>query len=122
MSCTGFAPDFFNNVAAIAVVLMLTKVVMHRTRRGCWGPRLLAGLHLLTMLAAGGATWISLDATHRCDPNHHQIALYLLIAAGIGLLIDLLVEDVGRPWGLPISKEEPHRALTRREKRILLSQ
>ena len=35
MSCpnTAFQPDFFNNAAAIAVVLLFTKVVTHRLRK-----------------------------------------------------------------------------------------
>jgi len=99
MACKDFQPDFFNNVAAVAIVLILTKVVMHRSRRGYRGGLLsfvIVLVHVLTVLAAAGAIWISLWATDVCnmDLEWHKNAWYFLGAATALLLIDLMIEDV----------------------------
>ncbi len=111
MACTsdsGFQPDFFNNIASVAVVLLFTKVVMHRTRRGIAAKGCLATLHVITLLLAGAAIVISLWATGICTMDHclHQAAWILLAAAGIGLSIDLVIEDVGSVRGWAISKRD----------------
>jgi hypothetical protein len=99
LDSSGFQPDFFNNIAAIAIVLMLTKVVMHRSRKRQWGESMTAvvvGLHVFTVLAAAVAVWISLAATDQRNTalEWHTYAWASLIAAAAGLFADVVVEDV----------------------------
>lgn len=110
MTCPdAFKPDFFNNIAAIAVVLMFTKVVMHRSRQGSGGRRGLAVLHVGTVLSAGLAIVVSLRATDACglDPCLHRAAWVFLAATAVGLLADLVVEDLGSAFDWKISKRQP---------------
>jgi hypothetical protein len=104
----GFQPDFFNNIAAVAVVLMFTKVVMHRSRRGTEAKGFLATLHVITVILAGAAIAVSLWATGICtmDRSLHQAAWILLVATGVGLLVDVFIEDVGSVRGWDISKRD----------------
>jgi cytochrome c biogenesis factor len=94
MDCTKFTPDYFNNVAAIAVVLLFTKVVMHRWRRGSRAHLFLALFHVAAVLAAGAAIVISLWATGTCEDVSHPLAWVFLAFAGLGLLVDILIEEV----------------------------
>jgi hypothetical protein len=52
MGCANsdFQADFFNNIAAIAIVLLFAKVVTHRTRKGSSARGSLALLHLVSMI------------------------------------------------------------------------
>jgi hypothetical protein len=59
--------DFFNNVAAIAVVLMFAKIASHglRKARGKPGTHALAALHGIAVVAALVAVTASLIATYK---------------------------------------------------------
>jgi hypothetical protein len=106
MSClhnNDFQPDFFNNIAAVAVVLMLTKVVMHRSRQVHWCRSLVVinlVVHAFAVLAAAAAIWVSLSATDVCNthPEWHRYAWYALAFAAGAFLIDILIEDVVGAW------------------------
>jgi hypothetical protein len=97
MSCPSdtFQPDFFNNAAAIAVVLLFTKVVAHRSRKGP-PSRWAEGLHVIAVIGAAVATGAALWATHECSTYRvlDDAVWGGLAAAGIALLIDILCEDV----------------------------
>ena len=91
------APDFFNNVAAIAVVLMFTKVVTHRLRkfrRKEW-TRALAILHAIAVVSAAVAVTASLIATDIDSvPNCLHIAAWAgLAVAGIILIADIIIDE-----------------------------
>jgi sugar phosphate isomerase/epimerase len=116
MSCSAeFHPDFFNNVAAIAVVLMFTKVVAHRWRRVERG-RWLAALHGLAVVAAAAAVVVSLWATEACSQEQafHWFAWVGLGAAGAALFVDILIDDVGKAWNWRWSTPRPTTADTSR--------
>jgi hypothetical protein len=99
MGCANsdFQADFFNNIAAIAIVLLFAKVVTHRTRKGSSARGSLALLHRVSMIGAGLAIAVSLWATdtRRVEPGFHTAAWWFLAAAGVGLLADTLIEDLG---------------------------
>lgn len=101
-----FEADFFNNVAAIAVVLMFTKVVSHHIRkvkRGTKWRRRLAVIHTVAVAAALIAATISLIATH-CQPGGvgYHIAAWaawvFLGIAGIILLGDHVVDELAHAF------------------------
>ena len=101
MSCPNgaFQPDFFNNAAAIAVVLLFTKVVTHRSRqirRKAW----VNWLHLLAVLGAAAAVGASLWATEQCavDDRLDWLAWGGLGVAGFALLLDIVLEDTKCKW------------------------
>ena len=52
MACTDFQADYYNNIAAVAVVLLFAKVVGRRLSRASHGDWL-AVLHAAAVLAAG---------------------------------------------------------------------
>jgi hypothetical protein len=101
MSCASdtFQPDFFNNAAAIAVVLLFTKVVTHRSRKGPpsgWAE----GLHVIAVTGAAVAMGAALWATHEWRTYRvlDDAVWSGLAAAGIALSIDILCEDVSWKW------------------------
>ncbi len=74
-------PDFFNNVAAVAVVLIFTKVVSQRLRHNApESARRVAAYHVATVISATSAIVIALTAT-----AIHSDAVWLSIAAGVSL-------------------------------------
>jgi hypothetical protein len=84
--------DFFNNIAAIAVVLLFTKVVTHRLRRGqSKSPGSIAeACHVVTVLAATGAVVVALIATGLpCD----AVGLYISAGVTLGVAGLLLILD-----------------------------
>ena len=95
---TQFAPDFFNNVAAIAVVLMFAKLVTHRSRRthrtGAEVKWLLL-LHLACLGAAGVAVVVSMIAvsTESTDEWLQRSGWIAVAVAGLIVIGDVAVED-----------------------------
>ena len=74
MACPEFSPDFYNNVAAVAVVLMFAKVVTHRSRKAHHGPEwtsILAGFHIVAVLAAIVTVVVCLKATDSGSDTDH---------------------------------------------------
>lgn len=94
-STPDYQPDFFNNVAAVAVVLMFTKVVVRRSRRNerrehydlAHGGAIVAAL-----MAISASLW----ATETCSQAWilHLLAWLGVGAAGIFLSIDIWRDDV----------------------------
>ena len=101
MSCpsSAFQPDFYNNAAAIAVVLLFTKVVANRLRKGP-PPWWTQGLHVIAVIGAAVAAGSALWATHECST--YRVLDYAvwggLAAAGVALSIDIFCEDVSWIW------------------------
>lgn len=95
-----FTADFFNNVAAVAMVLMATKVVAHRTGKVTKGRRWRSVLHGCAVAAAVIAIGASLWATEWQKETTvlHVIAWMGLGGATVALLIDLFIEDVWPHW------------------------
>lgn len=96
---TAFTPDFYNNVAAIAVVLMFTKVVSHRTRKVDRTPnaiRWLARAHVLAVGAASAAVAISLAATDfKWTGVGIRVATWTaLVMAGGLLIVDIVIDEL----------------------------
>ena len=92
-----FTADFYNNVAAIAVVLLFTKVVAHRSRktpRGVAGTWILAVVHLIALLAAAAAIFASLWATDYETTDYNWMAQLGLAMAGGALLVDIAVDEL----------------------------
>jgi undecaprenyl pyrophosphate phosphatase UppP len=96
-------PDFFNNVAAIAVVLMFTKIVTHQSRKGkpdstrtgksdSIGKR--GAFHATMVIAAAGAIVVALIATevHSEATAFYILAWVMLGVAGLVLIIDEIRE------------------------------
>lgn len=95
-----FQPDFFNNITAVAVVLMFTKVVAHRMHDGD-RKRGSAVLHVIAVSAAAIAAGTSIVATER---SSNWCILHLIVWLGLGtacalLLVEIVIDDVGGPWG-----------------------
>ena len=89
-----FQADFFNNVAAVAIVLVFAKVVAHRKHKE---PGVLrASMHGLAVLAAVAAAGIALWVTHtRVDGGGwHWLAGGTLVIAGLVFLGEILLDDV----------------------------
>jgi hypothetical protein len=93
-----FAADFYNNVAAIAVVLMFTKVVAHRSRkvpRKTLGTWILAALHVTALVAATVAIVASLRATdEKSEGGYHCLAWLGLVTVGAILVADIAIDEV----------------------------
>jgi len=97
-------PDFFNNIVAIAVVLMFTKVVSHRSHKTEKPAlqRTLAALHVLAVFAAAATVAMGVVATDsRFTPgpvwlNVSYALLFLTVAL---LLIDVCLEAVASARG-----------------------
>jgi hypothetical protein len=95
----GPGPDFFNNVAAVAVVLMFAKVVSHRSRKarsGAVRTWVLAGFHVLAVIAATVTLFVCLKATE--DPttgtDWHNAAWTALGITGAILVIDVILDAI----------------------------
>jgi uncharacterized membrane protein len=113
-----FNADFFNNVAAIAVVLIFTKVFTNRSRKATKPPNhpwLVSLLHVCAVVIAAVAIGISLWATgYRCSNAHREIAAAVILALTAGLLIaDIVIEEFSPKWpprwplGKPGVSEKP---------------
>lgn len=94
-----FTADFYNNVAAIAVVLMFTKVVSHRTRTAPRQPkavRRLAGVHVAAVAAATVAVAISLAATSfKLSGPGVSLAAWITLGVACGLLVlDIVIDEL----------------------------
>ena len=101
MSCPdSFSPDFYNNVAAIAAVLMFTKVVAHRSRRARPGICCVS-LHAVAVFVTAFVIGAALLATDRCSDSmcFHWIAWIGLGLAVVALVGDVLEEDFARARG-----------------------
>jgi len=98
VSCPEFAPDFYNNVAAVAVVLMFTKVVSHglrKVRRKPTATRCLTSLHYGVVGGATLAVLASLIATFaRAHVGYIDILAWAgLFIAAASLIIDIVIEQ-----------------------------
>jgi hypothetical protein len=103
MCDSSFSADFFNNVAAVAVVLLFTKVVTHRSRKEestQQDKRRLAALHVVAVLSAAVAVGFSLLATGVCwkDPWIHIAAVSALVITSAILLTDIVIEEFPKCW------------------------
>jgi hypothetical protein len=86
--------DFYNNVAAIASVLMFAKLVTHRTRKARdRNEILLVSFHTAAVVASAGAIAVSLIATADGSADLRWLAWWLLGASGSILIVDVLVDD-----------------------------
>jgi hypothetical protein len=109
VSCpdTKFQADFFNNVAAVAMVLIFAKVVTHRSHvadpkskrptprgallRACWHTLGVSG----AAVAVIAALWATEDGTDKCA--FHYTAWVGLGVAGVVFLVEIVIDDVGPP-------------------------
>lgn len=94
MSCTEFQPDFYNNIAAVGVVLLFAKVVTRRAsqaKHGDW----LAVVHAAAVVAAGMAAAVAIWATEHCTQTQvwHTLSWIGVIVAATALLVDVLVDE-----------------------------
>ena len=95
-----FTADFFNNAAAVAVVLVFTKVVTHRSRQAKWGAKgtnTIAVLHILAVLSAVVTVVVCLRATDNqveTDSGWRTAAWVLLGLAGLILVADDIVDSI----------------------------
>lgn len=88
--------DFFNNVAAIAVVLMFIKVVSHRSRESrAKGTLTPAVLHVIALASAAVAIIASLIATYRQSATYGLpfFAGGALLLTGVILLADIIIGE-----------------------------
>ncbi|MEU6375931.1 hypothetical protein [Streptomyces sp. NPDC046909] len=95
----GFEPDFYNNVVTVAVVLLFTKLVTHRSgkkRATYGGPWLWWVLHAVSTASAAAAVVVGLVAVHYRDDSFGQrYAAWTLLGVSFAILvIDVLVEDL----------------------------
>src|ERR1700757_272464 len=97
--------DFFNNVAAIAVVLLFTKIVAHRSREvqpraQSTQRKTLAAFHVIAVLSAAvaaGASLIATDwqsATTCFRTAFRSVAWSGVAAASIILVVDVIIDAV----------------------------
>jgi hypothetical protein len=103
-----FQADFFNNVAAVAMVLLFAKVFTHRSRKKKpefeqptpWRANLRAWNHALAVLgaatAAAAALWATEDGSDNC--LFHWFAWGGLLVAVAALVGEILVDDVRPHW------------------------
>jgi hypothetical protein len=104
MSAPIFSVDFYNNVAAIAVVLMFTKVVSHGLRR-VRGKSPGVVLHAVVVGGAIVATAAALVATFIGSHGWclHIVAWTGIVIAAVGLIVDIVAEERSESQ----SKEDP---------------
>jgi uncharacterized membrane protein YhaH (DUF805 family) len=88
--------EFYNNIAAVASVLLFAKLVTHRNRSGraqrtenWWW----ALLHSIAVLAAACAIVLALLVTGYTSADLRHFALGLLLLSGAILIFDVLFED-----------------------------
>jgi hypothetical protein len=98
MCDSSFSADFFNNVAAVAVVLIFTKVLTHRSRKAKNAANdtpLLSQLHVGAVVLAAVAVGISLWATGFCQTNTGMciVAASALGLTGLLLIFDVVIEE-----------------------------
>lgn len=95
MACTDFQADYYNNIAAVAVVLLFAKVVGRRLSRASHGDWL-AVLHAAAVLAAALAATVAIWATEHCSQATiwHSLCWIGLIISATALLIDVLVDEL----------------------------
>jgi hypothetical protein len=99
MGSADFAPDFFNNVAAIAVVLVFAKLVTHRSRvnttRSDRERIILFSFHLLAVVAATVAALAAIIGLRGRSVSGviDWLAWGGVAIAGLILVGDALVED-----------------------------
>jgi hypothetical protein len=95
MACPNdFEPDFFNNVAAVAMVLIFAKVVAHRSNKHPGpGRRFWHGFAVATAVVAAGA---ALVATERRSDwcLLHWLAGGFLVLAGVTFIVEIMHDDV----------------------------
>jgi uncharacterized membrane protein YoaT (DUF817 family) len=95
-----FQPDFFNNVAAVAIVLIFAKVVVHRMRQRESRAVRQSGrrnrIHVFAVLAASVAGGASLWATERQSDwcLFHWCAWIGLALASVIFVIEIIHDDV----------------------------
>lgn len=103
MCDSSFSADFFNNVAAVAVVLIFAKVVTNRSRKAKnaanekWG---LAVLHVSAVVSAAAAVGLSLWATGVCQRSS---CIEIAAAAALGitavfLIVDIVIGELPESW------------------------
>jgi hypothetical protein len=83
--------DFFNNVAAVAVVLIFTKVVTNRARKAKRDTRWLARLHVGAVVSATAAVGLSLWAT---GSGQRSPCIAIAAAVALALTAALLIADI----------------------------
>jgi hypothetical protein len=117
-----FAPDFFNNLAAVSTVLLFAKVFTHRSRKPA-RPTVQGGsadskdhervslvvivaryvareaqavAHVACVVSAGVSLTVALVAVERESDwtGLHMAGWIALVIAGLILIVDLLVEDL----------------------------
>ena len=99
-----FQADFFNDVAAVAIVLIFAKVVAHRSRNGKPNAdepkRWRAFWHVLGVLAAAAAAGAALWATEAGSDAgvFHWFAWGGLIVAGAAFVAEIVIDDVVPAW------------------------
>lgn len=95
MSPPAFSPDFYNNVAAIAVVLIFTKVVSHGIRKVRGKPTGVV-LHAAVVGGAGVAAGAALIATF--FGSHGWCVIILawagIVTAAVSLIFDMSSRNV----------------------------
>lgn len=87
--------DFYNNIAAVAAVLMFAKFVTHRTRKGQkpGSERWLFGFHFIGVAAAAVAILVALSATADGATDSRILEWVSLGLSGLILVVDVLVDD-----------------------------
>jgi hypothetical protein len=97
-----YSADFFNNVAAVSMVLIFAKFVTHRSRSGPRSGRarrIAAGLHVVCVVAAVVSLVIALAATE-LQSDHMLLHVLAWVSLGIAsavLIGDVLWEDLNQP-------------------------
>ena len=92
-----FTADFFNNVAAVSIVLLFAKIVSHRTRREpARSNTAIKMLHAVCIVAAAVGLVVGLVATDiKSDSLALRVLAWVALAvAGLVLIVDLLAEDL----------------------------
>jgi hypothetical protein len=93
-----YSADFFNNIAAVCVVLLFAKFVTHRSRTPGGRQTGVLVLHVVCVVAAAVGTVFALIATVRqsAAPGLTVTAWVSLGVAGLTLMFDVLWDDIRR--------------------------
>ena len=107
MSAPVFSPDFYNNVAAIAVVLIFTKIVSHGIRKVRGKP---TGVALHAVVGrAGVAAGAALIATF--FGSHGWCVIILawagIVTAAVSLIVDIVLEERSERRSLTTAGKDP---------------